>query len=110
MSGRRVTRAVGLAGACLLALGGCAASRELAAARQELRASPAGRLLARRCDGCHDLPAPYRMTRAHWLRALDRMQRRVRLPAAEWDTLATLAALAAADSMGGGERTGGETR
>jgi len=93
---RAASRAAGSACLLLLALG-CAAGQRMAAAPAAPEATPAHAILAKRCANCHRLPEPARMSRDRWLRALDRMRRRVRLPEAEWDTLATLAA---ADSAG----------
>jgi len=49
------------------------------------------RLLQRRCQSCHALPDPRRLTPARWEIALEKMQRRVPLPEADWDRLYDLA-------------------
>lgn len=85
------------------ALAGCAAGRWLAGAptpgtapiaahahSKPLPASGAS-LLARRCANCHEVPDPHAMSAAAWLGSLDRMKLRMRLPDAEWDSLAALA-------------------
>lgn len=50
-------------------------------------------LLARRCVGCHAVPEPAKMTAAEWDAGLTLMKKRLRLPDAEWDSLAAMRAL-----------------
>lgn len=92
------------AGALALALGagGCAAGRFIAgaprpgttstgeAAGRTARASSGQALLSRRCTGCHARPEPARLSSKDWQGALKRMQIRIKLPQAEWDSLAVL--------------------
>ena len=74
------------------AVGGCAVGRFLAGAPPAGReAVPSSSLLARRCGGCHAVPDPSAMEGAEWRAALERMRQRIRLPATEWDSLASLA-------------------
>lgn len=49
-----------------------------------------GQLLRRRCQGCHRLPRPEAKSARAWQDALTRMKRRVKLPPADWDSLAAL--------------------
>lgn len=77
--------------ALIAGLGGCAARRELGSGPTVV-ASPGSRLVSRRCAGCHALPDPGAMSAGKWLAGLERMKRRMELPAAEWDSLAALAA------------------
>ena len=67
---------------------GCAAQSQLT---RGAHATPGDRIIARRCTGCHAGPNPAAMTRADWLDALQAMHDHVRLPAADWDTLAAMA-------------------
>ena len=53
--------------------------------------TPARALLAQRCGGCHAVPDPASMSAGAWQAALERMKRRMRLPASEWDSLAAMA-------------------
>jgi len=96
-------------GAALLMLSlvaaGCAAHQAQVAAPSGATASTAAmasatgsQVLARRCGGCHATPDPNKMSGTTWDAALERMKRRMQLPAAEWDSLATLAQPAATDS------------
>jgi hypothetical protein len=48
----------------------------------------ARQLLKRRCQSCHRMPNPEGAVA--WEKALKRMQRRVRLSPADWDSLAAL--------------------
>ena len=84
-------RACALA-SCLWSLG-CAAGagRGLGPAPLASGAPVAG-IVERRCQGCHARPNPAAMSGERWRAALERMKRRIRLPAEEWDSLATLAA------------------
>ena len=70
---------------------GCAARSQLARGNHA-DPKPGDRILARRCTGCHARPDPQSMTAANWLDALDAMHDHVHLPAADWDTLAAMAA------------------
>lgn len=72
-------------------LGGCAVGDFLTGAPSSRERIASTGLVTRRCSGCHDLPNPAAMTRTEWLAGLDRMHRRMELPAAEWDSLARLA-------------------
>src|SRR5262249_25828489 len=86
--GRRAPAALILA-ATLAALG-CATgggSRNVASGDTETYAQ---QLLRRRCHSCHRVPNPERKSAAGWQKALTRMKRRVNLPPADWDSLATL--------------------
>ncbi len=93
---RRARRAALLAAALTAALvaGGCTALRWIAGApsASEARAAVAtSPLVARRCANCHEAPDPAAMSAEAWRAALERMKVRVRLPAAEWDTLEAMA-------------------
>lgn len=77
--------------AVVLALTGCAMGRYIAGAPSTREQGTTNGLLARRCGGCHAIPHPEAMPAAEWRAALDRMHQRMRLPASEWDSLATLA-------------------
>ena len=84
-----------LSGAVVILLGallGCAASGGLTPGREPGAQTYGQRLLVQRCSGCHKTPSPAAMTRQRWLGGLDRMQRRIHLPPADWDTLAAMAA------------------
>ena len=48
-------------------------------------------LLSLRCGRCHSVPRPSTLPRDKWLAALERMKKRIDMPAADWDTLAALA-------------------
>ena len=74
-----------------LALGGCAVGDFLVGAPSTRERIASTGIVARRCTGCHVAPNPARMARTEWLAGLDRMHRRMQLPAAEWDSLARLA-------------------
>ena len=76
---------------CALGLGGCAVGDFLTGAPSSRERIASTGIVARRCSGCHALPNPAAMSRADWLAGLDRMHRRMTLPAAEWDSLARLA-------------------
>lgn len=91
---RRRTRSWLSAGAILaLALAaGCAAHRELKPAEPTAAPEVAGTsLLKQKCGGCHAVPKPSAMSAAKWTAALERMKRRLDLPAADWDSLAAMA-------------------
>ena len=75
----------------VLALGGCAVGDFIAGAPSSRERVASSGILARRCGGCHAVPNPQSMGAADWRAAVDRMQRRMTLPAAEWDSLALLA-------------------
>jgi len=87
--------------ALLAVAAGCAAHHERmgSAGVSGVAAEPGSPLLARRCGGCHAVPRPATMTAEKWLAALERMKRRMELPAAEWDTLAALAGGGTADTL-----------
>jgi hypothetical protein len=87
-----VTRLLRWATAATLALlvMGCAVGRFLAGAPATRSAANEQGLLARRCVGCHAIPDPRSMSRATWDAALERMHRRIPLPASEWDSLAAM--------------------
>ena len=53
-------------------------------------------LLERRCQGCHRLPDPRMHSHASWNQGITKMQHRMHLPQADWDTLR---AMVAKDSM-----------
>ena len=86
--GRRVA-ALPIVLASLVALG-CAAGGGSKNVPAHYSQTYAGQLLQHRCEGCHRVPRPERMTGQEWQTALRRMKRRVTLPAADWDSLATL--------------------
>jgi len=69
---------------------GCAAGRWVAGA-PSAKTAPAEALLIRRCSGCHEIPNPDMMTADEWRASLVRMQRRMTLPASEWQALADMA-------------------
>jgi hypothetical protein len=71
------------------AAGGCAAHRPMGEAGSDRTSIPA--LVTQRCGGCHAVPDPASMTGEKWLAGLERMKRRIELPAAEWDSLASMA-------------------
>src|SRR5262249_9658966 len=74
-----------------VALVGCAAHRSPDPKAEATMASPAGsEILAHRCASCHARPDPARMSTEQWQAALERMKRKVTLPAADWDTLAAM--------------------
>lgn len=75
----------------VLALGGCAVGDFLTGAPSPRERVATSGILARRCGGCHEVPNPHSMTGAEWRAAVERMQRRMTLPDAEWDSLALLA-------------------
>lgn len=98
-----ISRAI-VAGATALvtaALLGCAAhhatSDGTAPAAAPAR-SYAATLLTRRCGSCHAVPDPASMSGEAWNAALGRMKIRMQLPAADWDSLAALAAPLPADT------------
>lgn len=73
-------------------LAGCAVGRFIAGAPSQREGTAATTsLLARRCSGCHAIPDPASMPAAKWQDGLDRMKRRLQLPAAEWDSLQAMA-------------------
>ena len=78
-----------LTGAALMSAG-CAVGRFIAGAPAPGGTTSSPALLARRCSGCHEVPDPLRMSPEAWQSALERMQRRMRLPQAEWDSLAAM--------------------
>ena len=85
--------------ALIAVIAGCAAHPSMRApesgAATSFMTSASHPLLARRCGGCHAIPDPASMPAERWLRALDRMKRRITLPDSEW---AAFAAMARADS------------
>ena len=92
MSARGPARAMAAALAVALTVSGCAVGEFLAGAPSARSSSPTHVLLARRCGGCHEIPDPRSMSAADWRAGLERMKRRLRLPASEWDSLAAMAA------------------
>jgi hypothetical protein len=80
----------------LLVLGGtlssCAVGEFIAGAPSNRQRAAANGLLERRCSGCHAVPDPLAMSGAQWQSALRRMERRIQLPASEWDSLAAMGA------------------
>lgn len=78
--------------AAALTLAGCAVGNFLVGAPSSRSMTPARALLMRRCSDCHDTPGPGAMSAAAWQSALERMKRRIRLPASEWDSLAAMSA------------------
>ena len=89
MTARRLLAATLLA--AVATLSGCTAGYWIAGAPASRHAAAASPLLARRCANCHVVPDPAAMSAAAWKAALERMKVRVRLPASEWDSLATMA-------------------
>ena len=92
---RRGRAAVAGIVALVLALAGCAAHHAVEpsamATGTTANATPAGsEILTRRCGGCHARPDPAKLSAEQWQAALERMRRKVTLPAAEWDTLAAM--------------------
>lgn len=87
----RRTLIVALLAAAVPLLAGCAVGRFVVGAPSPGSAPHAQGLLVRRCGSCHDVPDPASMSPADWRAALERMHRRMRLPAAEWDSLAAMA-------------------
>jgi hypothetical protein len=86
----------GLLGLSVLAAWGCATGGGSANRAAGGSASPSGsyaqQLLRRRCQGCHRMPQPESLSRKEWQEALARMEQRIHLPAADWDSLAALGA------------------
>jgi hypothetical protein len=76
--------------ALAMTLAGCALGNVIVGAPPASEHGTANPLLARRCGGCHEVPNPARMSREEWSRSLARMQRRIHLPASEWDSLAAM--------------------
>ena len=76
---------------CLWSLG-CAAGAGRGHNPAPVTAGGVAAIVERRCQGCHARPNPAAMSGERWRAALERMKRRIRLPAEEWDSLATLAA------------------
>jgi hypothetical protein len=79
--------------ALALAIAGCAAHQRIepSATAGAANTTPAGsEILARRCGGCHARPDPAKLSAEQWQAALERMKRKVTLPAAEWDTLTAM--------------------
>jgi len=95
----RSSLVVWLAVTLVAAAGGCAAHHELQGSSSAGPPLPAESkaLLARRCGGCHAIPDPTGMSAEKWLAALERMKKRMELPAAEWDSLAVMAQYAKGD-------------
>jgi cytochrome c5 len=85
---RRTAAAFILAGT--LAAFGCATGGGSKAIPVSKSDTYAEQLLKRRCQSCHRTPRPDARDAADWQKALERMQRRVRLSPADWDSLATL--------------------
>jgi hypothetical protein len=87
----RAARRLAVAAAFAFAVSGCAVGNFLAGAPSSKAIATNDALLLRRCTGCHEVPDPAAMTSASWLASLERMQRRMVLPASEWDSLAAMA-------------------
>lgn len=83
---RRAAAALLLAGT--LAALGCATGGGSKAIPVSEPDTYARQLLKRRCQSCHRMPNPEGAVA--WEKALKRMQRRVRLSPADWDSLAAL--------------------
>lgn len=88
MRAGRIRALVVVSGGLLLA--GCAVGRFIAGAPAAGAVPPEHALLVRRCGGCHAVPDPAAMSAAAWSASLERMKRRMTLPAGEWDSLATM--------------------
>ena len=69
---------------------GCARGARVSGGPSSASSAAPGSLLARRCSGCHATPDPASMTHQAWAGALERMKKRMRLSAGEWDSLAAL--------------------
>jgi len=93
--GRRAR--VGVAIALTLACAGCAVGHVLTGAPSSRSTTSANALLERRCSGCHEVPEPTAMSAGVWQASLERMKRRMRLPASEWDSLAAMRTQATGD-------------
>jgi len=74
----------------LLAASGCAVGRFIAGAPATPNDDPNQSLLVHRCSGCHATPNPAGMSGEAWQVSLERMKRRITLPASEWDSLAAM--------------------
>ena len=85
---RRAAAALLLAGT--LAAFGCATGGGSKAIPVIESDTYARQLLKRRCQSCHSMPHPDAKGALAWQRALKRMQRRVKLTPADWDSLAAL--------------------
>ena len=81
---------VGVSATLIWAIAGCAVGEFIAGAPSKGERVAASGILARRCSGCHAIPDPKSMTGPQWHAALARMQRRIQLPASDWDSLATM--------------------
>ena len=83
------------------AVWGCATSGGTSRLKQTQSLSYGEQLLFQRCDGCHAVPDPRKMNAERWRRSIIKMQGRMRLPQAEWDSLLALAVgtAAKADSV-----------
>lgn len=81
----------GVAPAIVLGGPGCAVGRFIAGAPSPGSRPPRQALILDRCSGCHEPPKPDAMSADAWRSALARMQRRIRLPESEWDSLAAMA-------------------
>ena len=71
-------------------LAGCSVGRFIAGAPATRASGPEQALLVRRCGGCHEVPDPEAMSAEAWNGSLERMKRRMTLPAGEWDSLAAM--------------------
>ena len=69
---------------------GCAVGRFVVGAPSTGTTGVQSALLLQRCTGCHEVPQPESMTSTEWLASLERMQKRMVLPASEWDSLAAM--------------------
>ena len=91
----RATLIAGVTAVLVAAAGGCAARHELQGGAGQTGAAsasaPIPELVTKRCGGCHAVPDPSQMSAEKWLAGLERMKRRMELPAAEWDSLAHMA-------------------
>lgn len=61
-------------------------------------------LLLRRCQGCHAPPDPFHMSGPDWAAGIQKMKKRLHLPATEWDTLAALGFPADSSKVSGSAR------
>ena len=75
-----------------LVMAGCAAGGQGSGQFAVENQTYGRRLLVRRCQNCHAIPAPSAMTAEKWSRGLRRMKNRMHLPGSDWDTLAAMSA------------------
>jgi hypothetical protein len=76
--------------AIMLSISGCAVGNFLTGAPSSRSTRSPQALLQRRCSSCQVVPEPSSMSSLAWQSALERMQRRIRLPQSEWDSLAAM--------------------